>query len=190
VTAAGLTGAAALSARPSRGWRRLLSFGDGGARDPAAERLADLHWREVARARVLREHAERLASVPSLADELRRLGDRAEAAARRLREAGATGQPTPPSEGVTAASGPAPAATHWAGLRRHAEEAAELAERYLDVATALEREQPALAATLLALRSACLADREAFLRLLAAWDPVVLERLTEETTTAVSPARP
>jgi hypothetical protein len=173
VTTADLTGAATSPARPARGWRRLLSFGDGGTRDPAAERLADLHSREVARARALREHAERLASVSPLAERLRRLAERAEAAARRLREFGAA-----PASAPTPAE---PAATHWACLRRHAEEAADLAERYLDAVGEVEREQPALAETLTALRSACLADRETLVWLLATWDPVVLERLVAAT---------
>lgn len=182
MTTADLTGAATSDARPARGWRRLFSLGDGGA-GGAAERLAELHAREVLRARALREHAERLASVPSVAERLLRLAERAEASAQRLREAGAAAAPAPaPAE---------PEATHWACLRRHAEEAADLAERYLDAATFVEREQPALARTLTALRSACLADRETLVWLLAAWDPVVLERLASASgTSALSPGRP
>lgn len=189
-----LTGAATSVAHPPRGWRRLLSLLDAGTAAAAPDgRLAELRARETARALGLRRYAEQLASVPSLADRLRRLADRAEAAAQQLREAGATVEPAP--GGRAAAPGPAPSApppTPWAGLRRQAEEAGELAERYLDLATALEREQPALAAMLTARRAACAAEREELLRLLATWDPVVLERLASASAgaAAVSPALP
>lgn len=182
MTTADLSGAATGAARPARGWRRLFSLGDGGA-GGAAERLAELHAREAARARALRDHADRLGSVPSLAERLLRLAERAEASARRLREVGGAAALVP--------APPEPEATHWAGLRRHAAEAADLAERYLEAATLVERERPALAQTLLALRSACLADRETLVWLLAAWDPVVLERLASAGAgPAVSPPRP
>jgi hypothetical protein len=103
----------------------------------------------------------------SLSERLRGLAARAEAAARRLQELGAHEMPVAAE----------PAAPPWAGLRAQVEAAADLAERYLEVATALEREHPALSRALTRLRSSCLADRETLVWLLAGWDPAVLDRL-------------
>lgn len=175
---------AAPAAPAARGWRRLFvsDAGRPAGVESAPADLTALRGAELARARALRRHAERLAAVPSLAARLAELADRAEAAARRLGELGAGPGPTPAEEA-------APAPTHWACLQRHAQETADLAERYLDAAAAAERERPEVARALTALRAACLGDRETLVWLLASWDPVVLERLAAApaATSGLSP---
>ena len=156
---------------PSR-WRWLSALFAATPRPGSREILAAHCATEARLARQLAQHAECLSGYPDESGQLLALAARAESyrdlLAQTLERMGGRAPSVIPT--------PRDGQSNWERLLIDREDLTATLDEYLDSAYALERDHSDLTVLLLAIRERRARDRQAFLRLLARFESVVLDR--------------
>jgi hypothetical protein len=153
-------------------WRWFPARFAGPRRRDSLEVLADHYATEARLARQLAQHAECLSGYPDASRRLLALAARTES----YREVLAYTIERMSGQIPSLIPNPRDGRSNWERLLIDRDDLTATLEGYVDSAYALEREHPELTALLLAIRARRALDRQELLRLLARFEPMVVDR--------------